>query len=318
MVTKRLGKDHDSTATRNLFAAGTQYTLDKIPVSPNLNALSVDVECWEHIIWRDLTNGRRAPCEACARLTESLLDLFREAGVKATFFVLGIFAQSFPELVRKMDAQGHEIASHGFLHRQLFKLTPREFEEDVFKVVTTLSDITGKPIVGYRAPSFSLDGRTPWALEILAKHGIQYDSSIFPFFGRRYGVPEFPRHVVRIRWRGGSIIEVPLSTLELAGKRFPVAGGGYFRLLPRWALRWAVGRVNRDGAPFVAYAHPYEFAAQRMEFGQFRPPMKSGMVWLQEMRFNLFRRTMKSKLMELLKSFRFAPIREVIKDGLEA
>lgn len=302
-------------ATRDLLSGG--YTLDEIPVSPNLNVLSVDVECWEHIIWRDLTGGYRAPCWECARMTDSLLSLFDDAGAKATFFVLGVFAENYPGLVREIDAQGHEIAVHGYVHTPLFKLTPREFEEDLSRAVGFLSDIVGKRIIGYRAPAFSLDGRTPWALEILAEQGIQYDSSIFPFFGGRYGIPGFPRTAVRIRWSGGGIIEVPLSTVELARKRFPVAGGGYFRILPRWALRWAVTRINREGTPFVAYVHPYEFGARHLRFGQFTPPMNRWNVLLQELRFNLLRRTVKGKLTELLRSFPFGPVREVIKDGLE-
>jgi polysaccharide deacetylase family protein (PEP-CTERM system associated) len=310
-------EETSSLAIRDLLKARPDFMLEDVPVGPRLNALTVDVECWEHIIRQDLTNEYQPPCRECYEKTEYLLDMFDDAGVKATFFVLGVFGESFPELVRKMDSRGHEIAVHGHTHRQLFNLTAGQFKEDLAKAVKLLSDIIGKPIIGYRAPAFSLDGRSPWALDILAEQGIQYDSSIFPFSGRRYGMPAFPGRVVRIRWLGGRIIEVPLSTVVIAGKRFPVAGGGYFRLLPRFVIRWAVDRINRDGDPFVTYVHPYEFGTQDMRFGQFCPPMSKLQAAFQQVRFNLFRRTMKSKLVELLRAFPFATMKEVIKDGLK-
>ncbi|HMK34983.1 MAG TPA: polysaccharide deacetylase family protein [Desulfomonilaceae bacterium] len=295
-----------------------ELVLNEIPVVPNVNVLSVDAECWEHIVWRDLTGGYRAACRQCAADTEFLLKLFDDAGVRATFFVLGVFAERFPDLVKSMDALGHEIALHGFFHSQLFTLTPPEFKEDLRRAIFLIEDITGKSAIGYRAPAFSLDTRSVWALQVLAEHGIRYDSSVFPFRGRRYGVPDFPRGIVAIRWKGGGIIEVPLSTTHLAGARLPVAGGGYFRTLPRCVIKWAVTSINREGMPFVTYIHPYEFRRQDLEFGQFSPYMNRWAVSFNRIKFNLFRRTMKTKLRELLQAFPFAPVREVIKNGLEA
>jgi polysaccharide deacetylase family protein (PEP-CTERM system associated) len=305
----------DPQPVRDLLKVRPDFVLEDVPAGPQLNALSVDVECWEYIIRQDFTNEFQPPCSDCRQQTESLLDIFDAAGVKATFFVLGVFAEGFPELVQDIDARGHEIAVHGYTHRQLFKLTPDEFKRDLARAIGILSDIIGKPVIGYRAPAFSIDGRTPWALEILVEHGIQYDSSIFPFSGRRYGIPGFPRRPVRIRWSGGHIIEVPLSTVDIAGKRLPVAGGGYFRLLPISMIRWAVRRINREAA-FVTYTHPYEFATQSMRFGQFCPPMRKWQALFQEIRFNLFRRTIQNKILALLREFPFAPVREVIKSGL--
>jgi polysaccharide deacetylase family protein (PEP-CTERM system associated) len=302
---------------RDLLKARPDYVLEDVSVTPRLNALSVDVECWEYIIREDLNGEFHPPCIECYKEARRLLELFDRMDVKATFFVSGVFAETFPDLVAEMDTRGHEIATHGYTHKQLFKFTPDDFKKDVIRAVGLLSDIIAKPIIGYRAPAFSLDGRTPWALEILAEQGIQYDSSVFPFSGRRYGIPDFPRSPVRMSWSGGRIIEVPLSTLDIAGRRFPVAGGGYFRLLPLPVIRWAVRRINQDAAAFVTYMHPYEFGTQNMSFRQFCPPMSRWQARFQEIRFNLFRHTMQNKLEELLKAFPFAPIREVIKDGLK-
>ena len=217
---------------------------------------SIDVEDWPQSTWdRSLEITPRAEAN-----TLRLLDLLARSGKKATLFVLGKYAQRFPQSVRRMADEGHEVASHGYGHVEIFKQDRCEFKADVAHSRALLEDLTGRPIIGYRAPDFSIVEESLWALDELAELGFQYDSSIFPRRMARYGIEGWPDDPVVVRLRNGlSITELPIATLDYRGRRLPVGGGGYHRLLPWPLIRAAVRRRLADHDLFMAYCHPYEF-----------------------------------------------------------
>ena len=278
--------------------------------------ISVDVECWYQLVCRNLTGRLVPPSRSCVELTKRVLSLLREKSVKATFFVLGNVAEAFPELVESIDAEGHEVASHGYTHTHLAKITPDEFREELDRSLHLLTRILGKPVLGFRAPEFSIVEKTTWALDIMAEYGLKYDSSIFPIRGSRYGIADFPRAPVFVETMGRSIIEAPLSTIRLLGRNLPVAGGGYFRLLPYQAIRAAVKRVHSEGRPFLLYIHPYEFSEIRLDTRSFPRGFSRGSAIKMELKSNLFLKTVRGKLARLLDEFRFSSIKEVLRDAL--
>ena len=225
------------------------------------NALSVDVEDWfqvgafEDVIGRDSWETLPARVE---RNTDRVLGLFETAGVKATFFTLGWVAERHPALLRRIAAAGHEIASHGWDHKRVFTLTEAGFRADLDRARAAIEAACGVTPTGYRAPSFSIDARTPWAHRVLAEAGYAYSSSVAPIAHDHYGWPGSPRFA----WRplpGSALIELPVTTVALAGRRFAAGGGGFFRLLPYRFSSWAIGRVNQsEGRPAVFYFHPWE------------------------------------------------------------
>jgi polysaccharide deacetylase family protein (PEP-CTERM system associated) len=220
--------------------------------------VSVDVEDWPQSTWdHSLEITPRA-----ARNAERVLDLLAANGRTATMFVLGKLAARFPETVRRMARDGHEVASHGYGHIEVFHQNPAEFREDVRRAKDLLEELIDAPVVGYRAPDFSIIPSTLWALEILAEEGHRYDSSVVPVRMSRYGIDGWPTEPVRVGLPSGlELVELPLATVRLLGRRWLVAGGGYHRLLPWPAIRWAARRRLRRDEPFMAYCHPYEFDA---------------------------------------------------------
>lgn len=234
-------------------------------------AISVDVEDWPQSTWdRSLPITERA-----ARNTRHLLEVLDQLGAKATMFVLGRLAETFPDVVREMSAAGHEIASHGWGHEEVFRLSPAEFRDDLRRSKELLEDVTGAPVTGYRAPDFSiLDGNLHWALETLADCGFRYDSSIFPIRGRRYGIQGWPTSPVNVQLPSGrTLLEIPVATYHGLGRDWPIGGGGYFRLLPGVAARGAAARILRE-RPFVLYCHPYEFDPAEFREIEHRIPWK--------------------------------------------
>jgi len=191
--------------------------------------------------------------------TGRVLDLFAEAGIQATFFVLGWNAERHPDVVRRVAEAGHEVASHGYAHRVIYEQSAEAFRDDVRRAKALLEDITGQPVWGYRAPTFSITARSRWALDILAEEGHRYDSSIFPIRHDRYGIPSAPRFIHEVAGSNGrQMIEFPPTTLRVLGCNLPVAGGGYLRLFPVRLVCAALRRVNRKGHPAVVYFHPWE------------------------------------------------------------
>ncbi|HEX8256637.1 MAG TPA: XrtA system polysaccharide deacetylase [Allosphingosinicella sp.] len=226
-----------------------------------INALSVDVEDWfqvgafENVIARDSWDGLAHRVE---RNGDAVLALFDQARVKGTFFTLGWVAQRYPALVRRIAEAGHEVASHGWDHRRVFTLSAAEFRADLERARIAIEDACGHSPAGYRAPSFSIDARTPWAHRVLAEEGYAYSSSVAPVRHDHYGWPEAPRFAFR-PVEGERLIELPVTTVEVAGRRLAAGGGGFFRLLPYRFSSWAVGRVNRvEQRPAIFYFHPWE------------------------------------------------------------
>jgi polysaccharide deacetylase family protein (PEP-CTERM system associated) len=189
-----------------------------------------------------------------------LLIIFEQFDVRGTFFVLGWVAERHPQLVRDIAARGHEIACHGFSHRLVYEQSPEEFYEETLRSKNLLEDITGSAVLGYRAASYSIVRESLWALDILVELGFVYDSSIFPVHHDRYGIPDAERAPHRMSTPNGKfIVEWPLATATILGFRLPVAGGGYFRLLPYWLSRWGLASINRrELRPFIFYLHPWE------------------------------------------------------------
>lgn len=229
--------------------------------APVINAMTVDVEDYFHASAFDRIVSRPSWPERDSRVvpnTEALLECFDRADIHATFFILGWVAERYPQLVRDIAAAGHELASHGFHHQLIYLLTPEQFREDVRRAKATIEDAGGTAVRGYRAPSFSIVQASLWALDVLIEEGHSYDASIFPIHHDRYGIADAPRQAHRIDRSSGSIVEVPGSTVRVAGQNLPIAGGGYFRLLPYAWTRWGMARLNTAGEPAVFYIHPWE------------------------------------------------------------
>jgi len=272
-------------------------------VAEILNALSFDVEEYFQVSNYAGAVPRERWEEIPSRLeigVETILDALRGARVRATFFVLGWIAERHGEIVRRVAGEGHEIAAHGYDHRLVYDLSPEEFRADLRRTLGLLAPLAG-PVQGYRAPSFSITARSLWAFRVLAEEGFLYDSSIFPVRHPRYGIPDAPRFIHR---REEGIVEFPLTTVRAFGRNLPVAGGGYFRLLPYLLTRDAIDRVNRAGEPAVLYLHPWEF-----DPGQPVVP-GAGLVNRFRHRVNLGRT--EARLRRLLAERRFAPLREVL------
>lgn len=272
-----------------------------------LNALSVDVEDWfqvgafENVISRDAWDDLPHRVE---RNGDAVLALFDRAGVKATFFTLGWVAHRYPALIRRIVDAGHEIASHGWDHVRVFTMTAAVFRADLEQARMAIEDACGQSPTGYRAPSFSIDQRTPWAHRILAEEGYAYSSSVAPIRHDHYGWREAPRFAFR-PVEGSELIELPVTTVELAGRRMAAGGGGFFRLLPYGFSSWAIGRVNRhDGRPAVFYFHPWEIdpAQPRVD----KAPLKSRLRHYSNLS------AMEGKLLKLLGSRSWGRTDEVV------
>ena len=229
------------------------------------NALTIDVEDYFHVsafekavdpgLWDSLP-------QRALRNTNHVLDLLDRWGLRATFFTLGWVAKRHPELVRRMASAGHEVACHGYSHKRITTLNPRAFRDDIQRSRRLLQDLSGQPVNGYRAPSYTITQDTIWALDVLIEEGFTYDSSIFPINHDIYGMPGSQRFPHTIPREGGVIEEFPPTTyqVEVMGRRvnLPVAGGGYLRLLPATWVSGAFRRLNDSGKPCVLYFHPWE------------------------------------------------------------
>lgn len=234
--------------------------------------------------------------------TLRLADLLAQAETKATFFVLGWVAERHPGLVKALAKQGHEIASHGYGHALVTSQTEFEFRDDVKRSKRILEELTGEMVVGYRAPSFSITDRTPWALPILVEEGYLYDSSIYARFQRSEKVT-MQRCVREIATTAGPICEIALPTANLCGIQLPTPGGGYFRLLPYSASRMFLRQLEKAGTQFVMYLHPWEIDPDQ--------PRMEGPV-LSRLRHYLNLKRTEHRLQCLLRDFAFAPVVETV------
>ena len=232
--------------------------------------LSVDVEDWLQSTW----NREAAIGEVARTNTLALLARLDRLDVKVTMFILGKFAETFPDVVQKIMDAGHEIAAHGHGHQEIFTQTREQFREDIRRNKDHLEQLTGKEVIGFRAPDFSIVKSSIWALEELAEAGFVYDSSIFPVDGGRYGIPLWPLAPGSIKLGSGkSIIEFPITAYPLGRKNRAVGGGGYHRLLPGFMIRRVMKKVL-DERPFVSYMHPYEFNPNEFDEMKERVPYR--------------------------------------------
>jgi polysaccharide deacetylase family protein (PEP-CTERM system associated) len=276
--------------------------------TPLINALTVDVEDYFQVssFERVIDRSQWQSCESrVVASTQRLLDLFAEHKARGTFFVLGWVAERFPDLVREIAAAGHELACHSHWHRLIYELTPAEFREDLRRSKQAIEDAAGVSVTAFRAPSFSITGRSLWALKILVEEGFTVDSSIFPTRHDRYGIPGAKAEIHLLETPAGPITELPMTICPLPGVTLPVGGGGYFRLYP-WAItRRLLARVNhRVGRPFVFYVHPWEVDPEQ-------PRIKGGSR-MSHFRHYVNLRTTETKIDRLLREFRFGTVSEVI------
>jgi len=266
-----------------------------------INALSIDLEDWfcAHNLRIDIADWDRTELRVRPS-TERILNLCDKHNVKATFFVLGWVAERLPDLVREVERRGHEIASHGYSHRKLTEMTPDEFDADLRLALDVTRACSNQQIIGFRAPSFTVTKQTLWALDILAKHGIKYDSSIFPVkFHPTYGIPD-TKLAIHDR---GALTEVPLSVAELSGQRIPCSGGAYFRLFPYAVTRYLMQQCNRQGRPIIFYLHPWEVDPEQ--------PRQSLKLTERVRHYTNLNKTL-LRLDRLLSEFQFTTIRNLI------
>jgi polysaccharide deacetylase family protein (PEP-CTERM system associated) len=263
-----------------------------------VNALTVDVEdyfqvsAFERHIERD--RWEAMPCRV-ERNVDRLLELFESGGARATFFTLGWVAERHPDMIRRIVAGGHELASHGYGHLRAAEQPREEFALDVERSKAILEDIGGVGVHGYRAPSFSIDERNPWTFDVLVEAGYRYSSSVYPVRHDHYGMPTAPRFPYRPNDR---LIEVPVTTTRVLGNNLPAGGGGYFRLLPYPVSRLAIRRVNRvDAQPAIFYMHPWEIDPDQ--------PRVPAIDLRTRIRHYVNLRTTEGKLRRLLDDFRW-------------
>ena len=239
-----------------------------------LNALSVDVEEWFQVGAFERTIDKASWDAQPSRVADNsarVLDLFGESGVKATFFTLGWVAARHPALIRRIVDEGHELASHGWDHQRVFTMDAAAFRKDLARAKGALEDAGGVRVTGYRAPSFSIDTRTPWAHAVLAEEGYAYSSSVAPVAHDHYGWRESPRYA----WRplaDAPLVELPVTVAEFAGRRV-ATGGGFFRLFPARLTDYAVRQVNAEAQPGIFYFHPWEVDPDQPRVRQ--APLKS-------------------------------------------
>ncbi len=266
-----------------------------------VNILQIDVEDWYcDLDFKDWNQFE----PRVANATEKVLRILDETANKATFFVLGYIAERFPELVKRIDAAGHEVASHGYSHRRICDQTPEEFEQDFLQSVKILEDITGKKIAGYRAPQFTIMKETLWALDILKKYGLEYDSSIFPVKTPLYGIPDFPLFPCALGSgeNGIDFMEIPPSVYKVPflKKNIPVAGGFYLRFFPYIFIHYALQKLNKVNNVAICYIHPWELDPDK--------PKNDSLRWYHYYRLQ----SAEKKFRCLLNDFKFVSTKEWI------
>ena len=265
------------------------------------NAISIDVE--EYYQVTDFEGiADKLYCEPrLMKSMETVLEILDEANVRATFFVLGSAAEKCGDLIREVSSAGHDIACHGYGHKLIYDQSRHEFKEDIHRAKHILENITGKPVFGYRAPSFSIRKDTLWALDILTEEGFKYDSSIFPIVRKRYGIRDFSRKPVLVKCSNDAeILEVPISTFKFGRLNVPFSGGGYLRFLPYKVIKYCLKYINdQEGLPGIIYLHPWELDPDQ-------PRIKAN--FMREFRHYCNLKSTKIKLIQLLKDFSFAPI----------
>ena len=282
-----------------------------------ISALTVDVEDYHNVVARDWLDVEVSPTHAVVANTNRLLGLFSQYNARATFFILGEVAETYPQLVRDIAGAGHELGVHGYRHRQVFKMTPEEFRREISTAKSLVEDAAGEEAPGHRAPAFSITPDTRWAFGVLADAGFRFDSSVFPIAGRRYGWPGFPPGIHEMTLDSGrTIIEVPMSTVSIAGRALPACGGGYLRHFPLAITRWAVRHIQRR-RPAIVYLHPYEIesTSKTPDVSSLSPDKARRLRRFHRLQMRN-RRTVERKILRLLEEFQFAPLADVIRDTI--
>jgi polysaccharide deacetylase family protein (PEP-CTERM system associated) len=273
-----------------------------------INAFTVDVEDYFQVSAFEKTIARDQWSQYTSRVvanTHRILDLLASRDVKATFFVLGWVADRFPQLVRDIHDAGHEIASHGYEHRLVYNQTPDQFRDDLRRSLIAIEDACGVLPTAYRAPSFSITKKSIWALEILAEEGFRVDSSIYPIYHDRCGIPGAEPKIHRIETAAGPLWEFPPSVARFARLNLPVSGGGYFRLYPLPLTLHCLKRINRAAKqPFMFYVHPWEIDPQQ-------PRLKAG-TRVSRFRHRVNLAKTEGKLDVLLRKFRFGRLCDIV------
>jgi polysaccharide deacetylase family protein (PEP-CTERM system associated) len=269
------------------------------------NALTIDFEDWYQGL--EIPPAQWSGFEDRIELSgRRILSVLAEFDAKATFFVLGHVADSHPELVREIAAQGHEIGTHGQSHTLVYELTPEAFRAEIRGSVDVLEALGGQPVTGFRAPFFSITKDSLWALDVLIEEGLRYDSSIFPVNNYRYGIPGSQQWPYVIARPAGKLAEFPVSTWSRAKLKIPVAGGAYFRIYPYAFTRAAFRSINAQGRPVTFYLHPWEVDPDHPRVPL---PRRIGILHY----WNL--RATEGRLRRLLADFRFAPMRDVLRSA---
>jgi polysaccharide deacetylase family protein (PEP-CTERM system associated) len=277
--------------------------------APSKCTLSIDWEDFGQQYTKYHYGIETAPLRAIDRQTNIILDLLDEAGHKATFFILGMLAKHRPDQVKQISSRGHEIGIHGQTHEVMFKLTPDDARRDLETAAKTVSDITGLPLYGYRAPVFSVRRSNLYVLEILTELGLVYDSSIFPVKLARYGIEGFNERDALYRLPNGkAIVELPLSVVSFLGKKWPVSGGGYIRLMPEFLVSSVFRKLSAEGRDSIIYMHPYEFDTETLDVSANYPRDANYSrlrVLALNLRWNVFRKSVVEKVRRLLKEHQF-------------
>lgn len=278
------------------------------------NVLTIDVEDWHQLAYRNL---RGRDVEASRRVvdqTHLILNLLAKHDARATFFVVGTVAEQFPELVRRIQSEGHEVGTHGYSHRPTTSMEPAEFADDLGRSVRVLEDITQGSVLGHRAATFSLNGQPSWALETLVAAGLRYDSSLFPILHPAYGSPTASRLPHRMETSNGPLWQFPLATVRLLGQNVPIAGGGYLRILPFPFINWGIKTLNRRGQMAVIYVHPYDLEEEWLDLPvTVRSPLERARLGIRALKRNWGHgQSLKAKLDALLSSYRFSPLQDVM------
>jgi polysaccharide deacetylase family protein (PEP-CTERM system associated) len=286
-------KTLESTSTKELRSA-----------TKPVNAMTIDVEDYFQVsAFKTQISPSKWDSFECRveQNTNLVLDILLAKQVKATFFTLGWVADRYPELIRRIVSERHELASHGYGHQMITDLTPKEFKDDILRAKKTLEDISGVEIHGYRAPSFSVGKSTLWAHDILAETGHQYSSSVYPIKHDLYGMPEAPRFAHRLE---NGLVEIPATSLKISETNFPASGGGFFRLFPLWLSKASISRVNtKDAQSAIFYCHPWEFDPNQ--------PRIPGASAKSKFRHYVNLKANAGKFDGLLGSFSWAPMKEV-------
>ena len=272
--------------------------------------LSIDWEDFGQLLGRDHTGVVTPPVpKTIDRQTDIILDMLNDSGKKATFFILGMLAQYRPDIVKKIASEGHEIGLHGQQHINMRTLTREQAFADLSDSRKLVTDIIGGPVYGYRAPYFSVDESNLYVLEILAELGLVYDSSIFPIKLKRYGIASFNKKDTLYQLPNGKeIVELPLTVAKFNGKDIPIAGGGYMRAFPGFFLNKMFGKLDAAAEDVMLYMHPYEFDTKSITCASNYPPgmgHSKAKTILINLRWNLFRGTIRNKLKPLLKKYEF-------------